>query len=120
MCKHMMAEEGLMSVTVVAPGYEDAFTRTMTNMKATSEKLMTGEKMYLCGFCQSYGALHMTGANFERFETIGGYIKLVTSGDPAVVEKIHAHGQRTIDEYNKMLAAEAHEEHSHSGHSHGD
>ena len=126
MCKHMMAEEGLMdhmkwenhltqdgmmSVTVVAAGYEEAFTRSMMNMKATGEKLMSGEKMYLCGFCQSFGGLHMAGANVEHFETVAGYVELVTSRDPAVVEKIHAHGKRTIDEYNKMLAAESQGKH---------
>ncbi len=131
MCKHMTAEEslmehmewenhlttdGMLSVTIVAAGYEEAFARSMQNMEATSEKLMTGEKMYLCGFCQSYGGLHMAGANFEHIETKTGTIELVTSHDPAVVEKIHAHGQKTIDEYNKMMAAGSHEGHSHGDH----
>ena len=53
MCKGMMAEEGLMenmewenhltkegmiSITVVAAGYEEAFERSMKHMKATGEK----------------------------------------------------------------------------------
>ena len=135
MCKHMTAEEGLMehmewenyltrdgmmSVTIVAPGYEEALARSMKNMKATGKKLMAGEKMYLCGFCQSNGGLHMSGANFEHIMTNAGTIELVTSHDPAVVEKIHTHGKRTIDEYNKMLAVESQEKLSHDGHSHGD
>ena len=84
MCKHMSGEEGLMehmewenhltkdgmmSVTVVGHGYEEAFGRAMANMEATGGKMMAGEKMYLCGFCQSYGGLMMAGANFENFET---------------------------------------------------
>jgi len=134
MCKHMTAEEGLMehmewenhlttdgmmSITIVAAGYEEAFARSMKNMKATGEKLMTGEKMYLCGFCQSYGGLHMAGANFEHIEAKAGIIELVTSHDPEVVKKIHTHGQQTIDEYNKMVAAESHGDHPHSDHPHG-
>jgi hypothetical protein len=133
MCKNMTAEKGLMdhmtwenyltkdgmmSVTVVAEGYEKAFDRSMKNMQATSEKLMSGEKLYLCGFCQSFGALHLAGANFENFETEAGYINLVTSTDPAIIEKIHAHGQRTIDEYAKMEAAAGHGDHGHEGHDH--
>lgn len=135
MCKNMTAEKGLMehmewenhltkdgmmSVTVVAEGYEEAFHRSMKNMEAAGQKMMSGEKLYLCGFCQSYGALHMAGANFENFETEAGYINLVSSTDPAVIEKIHAHGQRTIDEYEKMVAAEGHGDHGHEGHDHHD
>ena len=135
LCQHMTAEEGLMeamewenhltadgmmSVTVVAPGHEKAFHKAMKNMEATGAKLMTGEKMYLCGFCQSFGGLHMAGATFENFETAGGYINLVSSRDPAVIEMIHAHGQRTIDEYAKMVAAEDHGDPDHKGHDHHD
>jgi hypothetical protein len=135
MCKHMSSEEGLMenmewgnyltkdgmmSVTVVAEGYDKAFKRSMKNMEATGHKLMAGEKLYMCGFCQSYGALHMAGANFENFETDAGYINLATSHDPAVIEKIHAHGQRTIDEYDKMVAAESKGHSGHEGHDHPD
>ncbi len=131
MCKNMSSEEGLMenmdwenhlttdgmmSITIVAAGYEEAFERSMKNMKATGEKLMTGEKMYLCGFCQSYGGLHMAGANFEQIKTKAGVVELVTSHDPAVVAKIQTHGQKTIDEYNKMVAAGSHEGHEHPEH----
>ena len=133
MCKHMTAEEGLMehmewenlltkdgmlSVTVVTPEYEEAFHRSMKNMEAVGMKLMAGEKMYMCGFCESYGSLHMAGVNFENFETDAGYINLATSHDPAVIKKIHAHGQKTIDEYAKMVAAEAKDDHGHKGHDH--
>ncbi len=135
MCKNMSDEEGLMenmewanyltkdgmmSVTVVAEGYEKAYKRSMKNMQATGQKLMAGEDLYMCGFCQSYGALHMAGVNFENFETDAGYINLATSHDPAVVEKIHAHGQRTIDEYEKMVAAESKGDSAHEDHPHGD
>ena len=131
MCKNMTAEKGLMenmewenhltadgliSVTVVAAGYEEAFGRSMKNMTATADKMMAGEEMYLCGFCQSYGSLHMTGANFEQIPTKAGMIELVTSHDPAVVASIQKHGQKTIDEYNKMVAAESHG--AHDGHNH--
>jgi hypothetical protein len=119
MCKHMLAEEGLMdhmewetyvitdgmlSVTRIAPGYEEAFERAMDNMEKTGKQLQTGQQMYLCGHCQSYGALHMAGAIFELVETSIGSIDLMTSSDPAVVGMIQTHAQRTIDEYDAMLA----------------
>jgi hypothetical protein len=133
MCKHMSAEEGLMehmewenlltkdgmmSVTVVDPEYDEAFHRSMENMEAVGMKLMSGEKMYLCGFCQSYGALHMAGVNFENFETDAGYISLATSHDPAVVKQIHTHTQKIIDEYEKMVAAEGSGDHPQKDHDH--
>ncbi len=131
MCKNMSAEKGLMehmewethlitngmlSVTVVDPEYKEAFDRSMQNMKKTGEKLMAGEQMHLCGFCTSYGGLRMAGATFDYVETDAGHIDLVTSSDPKVVEMIRKHGQRTIDEYEKMMKEE-HEGHSHKDHS---
>jgi hypothetical protein len=133
MCKGMTAEKGLMdnmqwenhltadgmmTVTVVNHGYEEAFARAMKNMEATGGKMMSGEKLYLCGFCTSYGSLQMAGASFENFETAGGHINLVTSRDPAIIEKIHTHGQRTIDEYDKMIADKEHGDHGHGDHGH--
>ncbi len=121
MCKHLVAEKGLLenmewenyviadgmlSVTHVAPGYEEAYGRCMHNMEQTGQQLMTGQQMYLCGFCQSYGGLHMAGAHFETIETGVGDIDLVTSSDTEVAEMIRVHAQRTIDEYNAMLAEE--------------
>lgn len=111
---HLTAD-GMMTVTVVKKGYEEAFERSMKNMEATGAKLMAGEKLYLCGFCTSYGSLHMAGASFENFQTAGGHINLVTSRDPALVDKIHTHGQRTIDEMAKMGGG-----HDTAGHDHGD
>ena len=132
MCKNMTAEEGLMehmewenhliesgmlSVTLVDPSYAAAFERAMTNMHATGEKLMTGEQMYLCGYCQGYGTLMMAGATWEKVDTEAGHISLVTSTDPVVVAQIREFGQRTIDEYATMMAA-SHGEHPHDTHEH--
>jgi len=128
MCKTMTAEEGLMenmvwenyltadgmmTVTVVDPAYEAAFQKSMLAMQAVGAQLAAGEEMYLCGFCQSYGGLVMAGADLENFDTAGGFINLISSQDPAVVEMIHAHGQRTIDEYDLMVAAETESGHAH-------
>ena len=135
MCKNMTAEKGLMehmewenhliadgmmSITVVTAGYEEAFARSMENMKATGEKLMAGEKMYLCGFCQSYGGLHMAGANFEHIETKSGTIELITSRERPVRVVLPARPVPSPDEYNKMVAAESHGEHPSGEHTHGD
>ena len=120
MCKSMHTEKGLMenmkwenhkiatgmmSVTVVNPGYEDAYARSMQAMDATSKRLHEGEEMQLCGFCQNMGRLMQSGAKMEQFDTNGGHVMLVTAMDPAVVNNIHEHVTRTQDEFAKMMAA---------------
>ena len=116
--ENYLTADGMMTVTVVNPGYEEAFARAMKNMETVGGQLMAGEKLYLCGFCTSYGALQMAGATIENFETAGGHINLVTSREPAAIEKIHVHGQRTIDEMAKMTAGDKHGSHDHGSHGH--
>ncbi len=126
MCKNMSAEKGLMenmqweshaiengmiSVTTVNPDYEEAFARSHKKMEETGALLMKGEKMDLCGFCQSFGSLMMSGAKMENVESKAGHIMLMTSSNPEVVKNIHAHVKRTNAEMAKMM-------NSHEGHSH--
>ena len=130
MCVNLTTEEGLLdhmtwenhiiangalSFTAVDEDYKDAYARMGKAMEAAGNKLMAGEQLPLCNFCQSYGALMMAGAKMEIVETAGGEIGLITSTDPAVVKKIHAHTQRTIDEFAKMFGGE---EAGHEGHGH--
>jgi len=128
-CKHLSAQEGLMdhmdweninfaagsmSVTTVAPGYEDKFKKAIQLMEEAGKKMMAGEKLHMCGMCQSMGELFQTGkAQYESFETKGGWVSLTTSTDPETIKKIHAHTDRTNEEFAKMVAAEAHEKHDH-------
>ncbi len=118
MCKNMSAEKGLMdnmkwenhaidngliSVTTVAEGYEEAFVRSEKNMQKTGELMMNGKKMDLCGYCQSFSSLMMSGAKMEGVETGAGHIMLVTGDNPELVKKIHAHVKRTNAEMAKMM-----------------
>lgn len=66
--------------------------------------LTAGEDLPMCGMCQSFGVLHATGkVKWESWETPAGHITLMTSTDPEVIEMIHEHAQRTIEEYAKMV-----------------
>ena len=118
-CKNMAAEEGLMdnikwethliengslSVMQVAKGYQEKMERAHKQMMESSEKLQRGEKMHLCGFCQSYGKLMMSGVKTEEIDSAAGHITLMTSDDAAVVKQIKTHAKRTIDEYEKWQA----------------
>lgn len=117
-CKNLTAEEGLMqhmtwenyviptgmmSVSTVAPGYEAKFQNAMKNMEEAGNRLMAGEKLPMCGMCQSFGMLFATGKmDYKMFDTKAGHIELATSTDPEVIAMIQKQAQRTIDEYAKM------------------
>jgi len=117
-CKNITAEEGLMdnmtwetyviptgmmTVTVVDPAYEAKFQNAMKNMEETGKRLMAGEKLPMCGMCQSFGMLFATGKmDYKMLDTKAGHIELATSTDPEVIAMIQKHAQRTIDEYAKL------------------
>ncbi|MCA9860746.1 MAG: hypothetical protein KC438_13540, partial [Thermomicrobiales bacterium] len=87
----------------------DEMKKTMDQCHAAMmkvvDKLKAGEPATLCQFCQSYGGLEMSGAKTQEIKSAAGYITLVTSDNPEVVKKIHAHAKKTKTEYEKMLAA---------------
>ena len=107
---------GVLSISVIPEKYKEKMETAHEGMEATIERLKSGEAMELCGFCTSYGALMQAGAESTDLKTIGGDISMLTSDDPAVVEKIQAHGQKTIDEFKKMMAHEGHDESSEHRH----
>ncbi len=123
-CKHMAEVEGLMQnvkwethiipngmmmVSVVPDSMKEAMSTARQNMMQTISRIESGESVQCCGFCQSYGALTNGGAVETRIESAAGEITLLTSDDPAVVEKIHAHAKRTIAETEAMMANMPHQ-----------
>lgn len=111
---------GLIEITTVPAAYEQRFQKLMAKMEATGQKMMAGEKMEMCSMCMSYGGLMMAGASMEQMHAGESHISVISSRDPAVVEKIRAHGQKTIEEMEKWDAEGGHEQgHDHSGHDHG-
>jgi hypothetical protein len=77
--------------------------------------MMAGEQMPMCGMCESYGQLMMSGAKMDQVQTKACWVTVMSSQDPKVVAMILAHGRRTIDEYAKYTAAQgAHGAHDHA------
>jgi hypothetical protein len=121
LCKALTAETGLMEnisldtyatatgcvgVCTVDPKFKDAYMRANTKMMATMKDLEAGKDVGpLCGYCTSYGTLVKAGAKSEMFTTPTGDVMLLTSTDPAMITKIHAHADRTITEMKKMKEA---------------
>ena len=104
---------GMMTFTMVDAEYAKAYAKAKKMMEATGKKMMEGEKVDLCGFCSSFGSLAMAGANIEAVETKGGEVMLMTSADEALVKKIQAHAETSIEEFAKMQEHDAHAGHNH-------
>ncbi len=108
--------QGLIEVTTVPAAYEDRFDKLMAAMEATGAKLMAGEKIPLCGMCQSYGGLMMAGASMEQMQVGEAHISVISSADPAVIQKIRAHGETTIEEMKKWMSEGHSNDHGHDHH----
>lgn len=107
-------ENGFLSVTVMPDEMKEHWAAAMNDMKSVVAKVEKGEDVKLCGFCKSMGDLIQAGAKKTELETVAGHIEMMTSDDPKVVEKLHAHAKRTIEAHKKMM--EMMKEHSHDGH----
>ena len=105
--------QGLVEITTVPAAYEERFQKLMASMEATGAKMMAGEEMPMCRMCQSYGGLMMAGASMEQMQAGEAHISVISSADPAVIKKIRAHGETTIEEMKKWMAAEGEHGHDH-------
>lgn len=101
-----MIDNGMLAFTMIPTDKKEAMAKCKKDMKATAEKLKSGEKMELCGFCNSYGALIQAGAKETEIETGAGVISMLTSDKPEIVKKIQEHAKQTIKEYEAMLASQ--------------
>ena len=108
MCENLMSDEALMknmnweqhnltagivAVTTVKPDYLAAYRTAHGNMNATTQRLMKGEQMELCGSCTAMGKCMMMGAQQEYVETSSGDVWIVTSDNPEVVADLHKWGR---------------------------
>jgi hypothetical protein len=116
-CAPMMAEKGLIDhvhwhdhsfatgmvmACSVDPGHEEAFKRSGEKMQAVIARYMNGEEMFVCGHCNSMKELAQAGAKIEDLMAADSYLTVVSATDPRVIEKIHAHAERSNAEMEKM------------------
>lgn len=98
-----VTQHGMMTVTTVSEDYSDEYMSAMKHMQETGAKLMGGEKLELCGYCQSHMAIMGGGkATMEPFHTAGGDVMIVSSTDEATVAQIHEHAKHAQMELKKM------------------
>jgi len=103
--EHHNVAEGMLSITTFkTEAAEVAYQEAISNMEANGAKLMAGEDLPLCGFCQSMMGLMMEGARHEVVPFEGGTVAMMTSTDPETVKHIHLHCDTINEELEKMQA----------------
>jgi hypothetical protein len=106
--EHHLTATGVMTVSTVKPEFQKAFEQAKARMQELLGQVVAGEKIQVCGYCTSISSLLKEGAKAENVITHAGDIVLISSTDEAMIARIHAHAQKTID-----FLKPAHEGHDH-------
>lgn len=106
--EHHLTATGVMTVSTIKSDFHPQFARAKAGMKELLGKVVAGEEIQVCGYCSSISSLLKEGAKAENVVTKASDIMLISSTDEAMIAKIHAHAQKTIDFLGK-----AHEGHDH-------
>jgi hypothetical protein len=108
-------ENGMMYITTIDPHYRESYNKANQAMETLGTDMMSGKvnpmQVKMCGSCADFGMLMMAGAKMEMIQGEAADISLITSTNPDVVAKLHAHADRDNEEMAAMMAA---------GHDHGD
>ena len=97
-----LIDEGFISVSLVPDKLKGKMAELKKEMKANIARAQKEEDVTCCGYCTSLGELLEAGANQQELTTAGGDIMMLTSKDPKLVAKLHAHAKKTIAEHKKM------------------
>lgn len=103
-CETHIIDNGMLTVVTIPDEYKDEMKTVHNKMNEAIEKVKSGEKAELCGFCQSYAKLLKAGAKCQEIETSSGAVSLLTSDQPEVVAQIKEHAQKAIKEHEKHTA----------------
>jgi hypothetical protein len=97
---------GMLSVASVPKDQKRDFdavhAQMMQNIEQVKADQQQGKTVELCDYCTSMSELMKSGAQKQDIDTTTGGICLVTSNDPAVVQKIHAVADKVIAEQAEM------------------
>ena len=98
--EHQLTATGMVSSFTVNPEYQDHFERAKAGMKEKIGQIMSGEKLDICGYCTSVTDLLKAGVVADNVVTKGSDVTVLSATDKTLIEKIHKHGQFTIDFLN--------------------
>jgi len=111
-------DNGMMNVVTVDPAYAESMAKASAAMEAVGAKMQSGEldpmATKMCGHCMEFGQIMMSGAQMQNFKGEGAEVTLFTSGDAAMVKRMHA----MVDRDNKEMAMMMAGDHGDHGHDH--
>jgi hypothetical protein len=97
---------GMLSVASVPkdqkPDFDAVHAQMLQNIEQVKADQQQGKAVELCDYCTAMSELMKSGAQKQDIDTTTGGICLVTSNDPAVVQKIHAVADKVIAEQAEM------------------
>jgi hypothetical protein len=93
---------GMLEVMTVPAEFKDALKTAHSQCNEVVMRAQKGEDVYLCGMCTNLLSLAKMGAKIDDVDTGTGYILAVTATDPALIQKIHDHVDKTNAEMKKM------------------
>ncbi len=106
---------GMIEIITVEPEYKESFAKAGAAMEDLGQKIMAGEvnpmTLPMCGRCQEFGMLMMTGVKTEQIMGDAATVFLYTSDNPDVVKKMHDMVAR--DHQEMALLMGGHEGHQH-------
>lgn len=111
-----LIDNGFVSIAVIPEKAKATMADAKKDMKKQIARAEAGEDIQCCGYCTGLGELLAAGAKKQELETVGGDLFILTSADPEVVAKIHAHAKKTMAEHAKMMKEMGKEHSDHSEH----
>jgi hypothetical protein len=102
--EHYDLSNGLLVLTTVKPEFKESYLKAQEGMNKVAAQMGQGTPVQMCGHCQAFGMLMMSGVKMESVSTSAGDIVLMTTDKPEILEQIRAYGNRTRTELAKMEA----------------
>jgi hypothetical protein len=105
--EHHDLSNGLLVVTAVKPESKAAYEEAMAGMAKMGEEMAKGKTdVKMCGHCEYFGKLMMSGVKIENIATSVGDITLMTTDNPETLKMICEYGRRNKEELAKLGAPE--------------
>lgn len=94
--------DGMLSITHIDKGYDDAFKRAQSGIGKIVQEMQTGKMpAYVCPHCSMIGQFTMMGVKQEQVNSSYGIITLYQSSDSVMVAKVQDFGKRSAEELAK-------------------
>jgi hypothetical protein len=111
MMKNMTSDQvacasGVITILTFPESLRPSYKAASAQMNALSAKAATGQKIQMCGSCETMGSFFMRGAKMEEIPTKSGVVLMMTASDSTLIGDMHKWAQRNAEEEKKMKAAE--------------